>query len=208
MSSAAHQRLFPLFASACPATLPLPRIRLFRTLLRLSRRSSFTLEAPFGPGGPEACLLPKESGPIGLHPLQEIREVSVGPVIVDHLNANGIEWTSLPVRIEYAGETNRPTIVRRSCPWLPLCRRWRRATRCRRILADHRINDVHVAFARRRSSTPRATRYPTPRSGSESLSPLPAVSRAAPKSPYLSREPADSSSPTRPSQPPASSTSS
>ena len=74
--------------------------------------------------GPEAYLLPKESSPIGLHPLQEIWEATVGPAMVGYLDSRGVEWTSLdPVRMGYAGESSPPVIVWMGVQGqLPFCR--------------------------------------------------------------------------------------
>ena len=51
------------------------------------------------PTGREAYL-PKEYSPIGLHPLREIWEATVGPTMIDYLDSKGAKCTSLdPVRM-------------------------------------------------------------------------------------------------------------
>ncbi|KAG8744520.1 hypothetical protein FRC10_009972 [Ceratobasidium sp. 414] len=87
------------------------------------------------PTGPEARLRPKQSNPVGSHPLQEI------------WGATGVKWTSLdPVRVGYAGEASPPVIV-----WVGVVSGSLSAedgvevaTRCKSILSAHHIDDVHV----------------------------------------------------------------
>ena len=110
----------------------------------LVARSSFNVWLE--PTGPEAYLLPKESSPIGLHPLQEIWEATVGPAMVGYLDSKGVKWTSLdPVRMGYAGESSPPVIV-----WMGVVpgsisgeEGVKVATHCKSILSAHNI-DVHV----------------------------------------------------------------
>ncbi|KIM73605.1 hypothetical protein PILCRDRAFT_828987 [Piloderma croceum F 1598] len=98
------------------------------------------------PTGPEAYLLPKESSPIGLHPLREIWEATVGPAMVGYLDSKGVKWTSLdPVRMGYAGESSPPVIV-----WMGVVpgsisgeEGVKVATHCKCILSAHDI-DVHI----------------------------------------------------------------
>jgi hypothetical protein len=99
------------------------------------------------PRGPEAYLLPKESSTIGLHPLREIWEATVGPAMVDYLDSKGVKCTSLdPVRMGYAGESSPPVII-----WMGVVPGSLSAedgvevaTRCKSILLAHDIDDVHV----------------------------------------------------------------
>ncbi|KAN0135417.1 hypothetical protein V8E53_006696 [Lactarius tabidus] len=99
------------------------------------------------PTGPEAYLLPKESSPLGLHPLQEIWEATVGPAMIDYLDSKGVKCTSLdPVRMGYAGECSPPAIV-----WIGVLPGSLSAedgvevaTHCKSILSASNINDVHV----------------------------------------------------------------
>jgi hypothetical protein len=98
------------------------------------------------PTGPEAYLLPKESSLIGLHPLREIWEATVGPAMVGYLDSKGVKWTSLDsVRMGYAGESSPPVIV-----WMGVVpgslsaeEGVEVATHCKSILSAHDI-DVHV----------------------------------------------------------------
>ncbi|THH15856.1 hypothetical protein EW146_g4700 [Bondarzewia mesenterica] len=111
---------------------------------RLVARSSFNVWVK--PTGPEAYLLPKESTPIGLHPLREIWETTVGPDMVGYLDSKGVKWTSLdPVHMGYAGESSPPVIV-----WIGVVpgslsaeEGVEVATHCKSILSAHDI-DVHV----------------------------------------------------------------
>lgn len=115
------------------------------SLPRLVARSS--TNAWVESSGPEAYLLPKESRPIGLHPLQENWEATVGPAMIDYLESKGVRWTSLdPVRMGYAGESSFPAII-----WmgvvpgsLPARDGIEVATHCKHILVTHGINDFHV----------------------------------------------------------------
>ncbi|KAH9013338.1 hypothetical protein EDB84DRAFT_901663 [Lactarius hengduanensis] len=99
------------------------------------------------PTGPEAYLDPKESSPLGSHPLQMIWEASVGPAMHDYLGSKGVEWTSLdPVRLGYSGDTSPPAIV-----WIGVVpgslsaeEGVEVATHCERILVAHHIDDVHI----------------------------------------------------------------
>jgi hypothetical protein len=98
------------------------------------------------PTGPEAYLLPKESSPIGLHPLREIWGATVGPTMVGYLDSKGVKWTSLdPVRMGYAGESSPPIIV-----WMGVVpgsisgeEGIKVTTHCKSILSAHDI-DVHI----------------------------------------------------------------
>jgi len=111
---------------------------------RLVARSS--LDVWLEPTGPEAYFLPKESSPIGLHPLREIWEATVGPDMVLYLDSKGVEWTSLdPVRMGYASESSPPVIV-----WIGVVpgsltaeKGVEVATQCRNILSAYNI-DIHV----------------------------------------------------------------
>jgi hypothetical protein len=102
----------------------------------------------FEPTGPEAYLFPKESSPIGLHPLREIWEATVGPAIVVYLGSKGVKCTSLdPVRMGYAGELSSPPVI----IWMGVVPGSLSAgdgvevaTHCRGILSAHGIDDVHV----------------------------------------------------------------
>jgi hypothetical protein len=77
---------------------------------RLVARSSTNVWVE--PTGPEAYLIPKESRPVGLHPLREIWEATVGLAMVKYLDSKGVKWTSLdPIRMGYAGESSPPAIV-------------------------------------------------------------------------------------------------
>ncbi|KAG8816620.1 hypothetical protein FRC19_011909 [Serendipita sp. 401] len=99
------------------------------------------------PTGPEAYLRPKESHPIGRHPLREIWEDKVGPAMVDYLDSKGVKWTSLdPVRMGYAGESSPLVII-----WMGAVPGSLSAedgievtTHCKSILSAHNIGDVHV----------------------------------------------------------------
>jgi hypothetical protein len=111
----------------------------------LVARSSF--DVWLEPTGPEAYLLPKESSPIGLHPLRDIWEATVGPAIVDYLGSKEVEWTSLdPVRMGFSGVSSPPVIV-----WMGVVpgslsaeEGIEVAVYCKGILSAHNINDVHV----------------------------------------------------------------
>lgn len=111
----------------------------------LVARSS--LDVWLEPTGPEAYLLPKESSPIGLHPLRDIWEATVGPAIVDYLGSKEVEWTSLdPVRMGFSGVSSPPVIV-----WMGVVpgslsaeEGIEVAVYCKGILSAHNINDVHV----------------------------------------------------------------
>ena len=99
------------------------------------------------PTGPEAYNLPKETHTIGLHPLREIWEATVGPAMVDYLDSMEIKWTSLdPVRMGYATDSSPPVIV-----WMGVVpgslsaeEGIKVATHCKSILSAHDIDDVHV----------------------------------------------------------------
>jgi hypothetical protein len=99
------------------------------------------------PTGPEAYLVPKETSPLGVHPLQEIWEATVGPVMVEYLDSKGVMCTSLdPVRMGYAGESSPPAII-----WIGVLAGSLSAedgvevaTHCKTILSAHNIDDVHV----------------------------------------------------------------
>ena len=99
------------------------------------------------PRGLEAYHLPRESSPIGLHPLREIWEATVGPALVHYLDSKGVKWTSLdPVRMGYTHESSHPVII-----WIGVVAGSlsaedgvQVATRCKSILSAHDINDVHV----------------------------------------------------------------
>ena len=111
----------------------------------LVARSSFDVWVE--PTGPEAYLLPKESSPIGLHPLRDIWEATVGPAIVDYLGSKEVEWTSLdPVRMGFSGVSSPPVIV-----WMGVVPGSLSAEEgievaiyCKGILSAHNINDVQV----------------------------------------------------------------
>ena len=45
--------------------------------------------------GPKAYHVPKEASPIGLHPLWEIWEATVGLALIHYLNFKGVQCTSL-----------------------------------------------------------------------------------------------------------------
>ncbi|KAG8751901.1 hypothetical protein FRC14_007526 [Serendipita sp. 396] len=99
------------------------------------------------PTGPEAYLRPKESHPIGRHPLREIWEDKVGPAMVDYLGSKGVKWTSLdPVRMGYAGESSPPVIIWMGAVPGSLSAEdgIEVATHCKSILSAHNIDDVHV----------------------------------------------------------------
>jgi len=106
----------------------------------------FSLDVWLEPTGPEAYLLPKESSPIGLHPLREIWEATVGPDMILYLDSKAVEWTSLdPVRMRYASDSARPVIV-----WIGVVpgsltaeKGFEVATQCRSILSAYNIN-THV----------------------------------------------------------------
>ena len=112
---------------------------------RLVARSSTDVWAE--PTGPEAYLVPKESRPIGSHPLREIWGAVVGPAIVDYLDSKEVKWTSLdPIRMGYAGVPSPPVIL-----WIGVVPGSLSAedgvevaTHCKGILSAHDINDVHV----------------------------------------------------------------
>ena len=98
--------------------------------------------------GMEVYFIPKEASPIGLHPLREIWEASVGPAIVGYLDSKGVKWTSLdPVRIGYAeSDSSPPAIV-----WMGVVPGTLSAedgievaTHCKSILSAHGVNDTHV----------------------------------------------------------------
>ena len=111
---------------------------------RLVARSS--LDVWLEPTGPEAYLLPKESGPIGLHLLREIWEATVGPGVILYLDSKAVKWTSLdPVRMGYASDSSPPVIV-----WVGIVpgsltaeKGVEVATQCRIILSAYNI-DIHV----------------------------------------------------------------
>jgi len=110
----------------------------------LVARSSFNVWVK--PTGPEAYLIPKESSPIGLHPLRVIWEATVGPAMVGYLDSKGVKWTSLdPVHMGCAGESSPPVIV-----WMGVVpgslsaeEGVEVATHSKSILSAHGI-DVHV----------------------------------------------------------------
>ncbi|KAG7446143.1 uncharacterized protein BT62DRAFT_932507 [Guyanagaster necrorhizus] len=99
------------------------------------------------PMGPEAYLIPKESSPVGLHPLREIWEATVGPAMIDYLDFKGVKMTSLdPVRMGYVDESSPPVII-----WMGVVPGSLSAkdgvevaTHCKNILSAYNINDVHV----------------------------------------------------------------
>jgi hypothetical protein len=99
------------------------------------------------PTGPEAYLLPKESSPLGFHPLQDIWEATVGPAMIHYLDSKGVKWTSLdPVRIGHAGDSSPPAIV-----WIGVLPNSLTAEigvevaiHCKGILSTHDIHDLHV----------------------------------------------------------------
>jgi len=111
---------------------------------RLVARSSVNVWRE--PTAYEPYLVPKESSPIGLHPLREIWEATVGPEMVLYLDSNGVEWTSLdPVRLGYASDSSPPVIV-----WIGVVpgsltaeKGVEIATQCRSILSSYNI-DIHV----------------------------------------------------------------
>lgn len=99
------------------------------------------------PSGFEAYLSPKETSPVGLHPLCNVWEAAVGPAIIDYLGRKAVEWTSLdPVRIGDAGAPSPPVIV-----WIGVVPNTLSpqdgvevATGCKAILSAHKMDDVHV----------------------------------------------------------------
>ena len=99
------------------------------------------------PTGLESCHIPKESSPIGWHPLREIWETTVGPAIIGYLHSKRVNWTSLdPVRMGYTGKSSPPIFV-----WMGIVPGSlsaedgiQVATHCKSILSAHNINDVHV----------------------------------------------------------------
>ncbi|KAG8806641.1 hypothetical protein FRC17_004889, partial [Serendipita sp. 399] len=99
------------------------------------------------PRGIEAYLIPKESRPLGFHPLQEIWETKVGPAMVEYLDTNRVECTSLdPIRMGYAGDSSPPAII-----WMGVLRGSltaeigvQVATHCKGILSAHGIDDIHI----------------------------------------------------------------
>ncbi|KAG8812887.1 hypothetical protein FRC17_001769 [Serendipita sp. 399] len=99
------------------------------------------------PRGFEAYLIPKESSPLGFHPLQEIWETKVGPAMVEYLDTNRVECTSLdPIRMGYAGDSSPPAII-----WMGVLRGSltaeigvQVAIHCKGILSAHGIDDIHL----------------------------------------------------------------
>ncbi|KAI0304089.1 hypothetical protein BC826DRAFT_903028 [Russula brevipes] len=112
---------------------------------RLVARSS--TDAWIVPRGPYEVLLPKEAGPLGFHPLQDIWEATVGPAMVGYLNTNGVKWTSLdPVRMGHTGDPCPPAIV-----WVGVLPGSltaeigvKVAIDCKGILDANGIHDVHI----------------------------------------------------------------
>jgi len=96
---------------------------------------------------PEAYPTPKGLRPVGLHPLQEIWEATVGPAICDYLDSKKVKWTSVDtVRIGHEGDPSPPAIV-----WIGVFPDSlsaedgiKIATHCKSILFTHGIDDVHV----------------------------------------------------------------
>ena len=96
---------------------------------------------------PESYPVPKESSPIGFHPLLDCWEVTIGPAMIVFLDSKGVKWTSLdPLRMGYAGQSSPPVII-----WMGVEPGSLSATDginiaigCREILSAHGINDVHI----------------------------------------------------------------
>jgi hypothetical protein len=100
------------------------------------------------PTGFEAYHCPKETRPVGLHPLCDIWEATIGPAIIEYLNSKAVAWTSLdPVRIGDAGAASPPVII-----WIGVVPSTLSsqngvdvASGCKTILSSYyQIEDVHV----------------------------------------------------------------
>ena len=99
------------------------------------------------PTGAEAYLNAKEASPLGIHPLHEIWEATVGPAIIGYLDTHGVKFTSLdPIRMGHAGDSSPPAII-----WMGVIPGSLAtdvgieiAIGCKGILCGYEINDVHV----------------------------------------------------------------
>ena len=100
------------------------------------------------PTGAEAYLIPKEISPVGLHPLNDVWETMVGPAMDRYLQDMGVKCSSLdPIRMGQVGKPSRPPVI----IWVGVLPGTlsaddgvQVATRCKAILTDSSIDDVHV----------------------------------------------------------------
>ena len=99
------------------------------------------------PTGPEAYHIPKEASPIGLHPLQDIWEATIGPALIHYLNFKGVQCTSLdPLRMGYVSDPSPPVII-----WIGVVPGSLSAedgvavaAHCKVMLSGYNIDDVHI----------------------------------------------------------------
>ncbi|KAI0365795.1 hypothetical protein BV20DRAFT_713566 [Pilatotrama ljubarskyi] len=113
------------------------------------------------PTGPEAYLDSKELSPLGSHPLCGLWEKTIGPAMDEYLQEAGVRCTSMiPLRIGVVGRPSPPAVILVGVQPRSLSAEEgiQVALRCRSILVEHGISDVHVDI-RESQSTLNASLY-------------------------------------------------
>ena len=111
----------------------------------LVARSSYDLWVI--PTGAEAYMVPKECKPAGISSLKNVWEDTLGRAMGEYLQDMGVQVTSLdPIRIGKAGDVSPPLII-----WIGVISGSlapdagiKVAIRCKTMLEENSINDVHV----------------------------------------------------------------